>query len=84
VVRGVAYGKGVALDLGSPVPLWQQLADILRAQVQSGEISGRLPSAKTLAQEYEVSHKTSERALHALVDEGLIVAVVGRGFYVNR
>jgi DNA-binding GntR family transcriptional regulator len=28
--------------------------------------------------------KTSERALHALVDEGLLVAVVGKGFYIKR
>ena len=74
----------MALDLDSPVPLWQQLADILRTQVRSGELTGRVPSARSLAQEYEVSHKTSERALHALVDEGLLVAVVGRGFYVQR
>jgi DNA-binding GntR family transcriptional regulator len=74
----------MALDLDSPVPLWQQLADILREGIRSGQYTGRLPSAKTLAQEYEVSHKTSERALHHLVDEGLLVAVVGRGFFIKR
>ena len=42
------------------------------------------PVSESLAQEFEVSHKTSERALHALVDEGLLVAVVGKGFYVKR
>ena len=46
--------------------------------------TGRVPSARSLAQQFEVSHKTSERALHALVDEGLLVAVVGKGFYVKR
>ena len=74
----------MALDLDSPVPLWEQLADILREGIGSGQYTGRLPSAKTLAQEYEVSHKTSERALHYLVDEGLLVAVVGRGFFIKR
>jgi DNA-binding GntR family transcriptional regulator len=74
----------VELDLDSPTPLWEQLANILRKGVKSGEYTGRLPSAKTLAQDYEVSHKTSERALHALVDEGLLVAVVGRGFYIKK
>lgn len=66
----------MALDLDSPVPLWQQLADILREGISSGQYTGRLPSAKTLAQEYEVSHKTSERALHHLVDEGLLAELV--------
>jgi DNA-binding GntR family transcriptional regulator len=42
-----------------------------------------VPRVLSLAQEYVVSHKTSERALHALVDEGLLVAVVGKGFYVK-
>ena len=43
-----------------------------------------MPSAKTLAQEFDVSTRTSERALTALIDEGLLVAVVGRGFFIKR
>jgi len=74
----------VALDLDSPIPLWEQLADALREGIRSGTYTGRIPSARSLAQEFEVSHKTSERALHALVDEGLLVAVVGKGFYIKR
>jgi DNA-binding GntR family transcriptional regulator len=74
----------VGLDLDSPVPLWEQLADILRSRVRSAEYTGRIPSAKTLAQEFEVSTRTSERALTALKDEGLLVAVVGRGFFIKR
>jgi DNA-binding GntR family transcriptional regulator len=70
-----------ALDLGSPVPLWEQLAAILREQIRRGELSGRIPSAKTIAQQYEVSTRTSERSLNALKAEGLVVAVVGKGFY---
>ena len=69
------------LDLGSPVPLWEQLAAILRDQIKRGELSGRIPSAKTLAQQYETSSRTSERALGALKAEGLVVAVIGKGFY---
>ena len=70
-----------ALDLGRPVPLWEQLAAILREQIRRGELSGRIPSAKTIAQQYEVSTRTSERSLNALKAEGLVVAVVGKGFY---
>jgi DNA-binding GntR family transcriptional regulator len=66
------------------VPLWEQLVVILRRQIKSGEMTGRVPSARTLAQQYEVSHRTSERALNALKDEGLVVAVIGKGFYVKR
>ena len=49
-----------------------------------GEYTGRIPSAKTLAQEFDVSTRTSERALTSLKDEGLLVAVVGRGFFIKR
>jgi DNA-binding GntR family transcriptional regulator len=31
-----------------------------------------------------VSHKTSEHALQRLWDEGLVVSVVGKGYYVAR
>ena len=31
-----------------------------------------------------MSHQTSERALTYLKDEGLLVAVVGRGFFIKR
>jgi DNA-binding GntR family transcriptional regulator len=74
----------MTLDQDSPIPLWDQLAEALRKSISSGEYTGRIPSAKSLAQEFEVSHKTSERALHALVDEGLLVAVIGKGFYIKR
>ena len=61
-----------------------QLANILRAKIVSGEITGRVPSGKTLAQEYEISHGSAEHALRILKDEGLIYATVGRGNFVKR
>lgn len=57
---------------------------MLRARIASGEITSRLPSLKTIAQEYEVSHITAEKAVGLLRDEGLIVVVVGRGTYVRK
>ncbi len=66
----------------SPVPLYEQLAAILRAQIKDGKLTGRVPSILTLAQEHGVSHRTSAAALGILKDEGLIVSVRGKGFYV--
>ena len=71
------------IDHDSPVPLHEQLAGILRTMIADGRIIGRVPSILTLAQEYGVSHRTSQRALTALADEGLIVAVRGKGFYIK-
>lgn len=71
----------MALDHAAPRPLYLQLADLLRRQIQSGALSGRLPSLKTLSQEHGISHITAEKALAVLRDEGLVQAVIGKGFY---
>ena len=71
------------IDHDSPVPLHEQLAGTLRTMITDGRITGRVPSILTLAQEYGVSHRTSQRALTALAEEGLIVAVRGKGFYIK-
>jgi GntR family transcriptional regulator len=72
------------IDPDLPVPLYEQLAAVLREKITSGELTGRVPSIVTLAQEHGVSHRTSARALRMLADEGLIVALHGKGFYVRR
>jgi GntR family transcriptional regulator len=72
------------LDHDSPVDLHEQLSNLLREQIKSGQLSGRIPSIKSLAQEYEVSTGTVERSLGTLKDEGLIIARIGRGFFVSR
>lgn len=72
------------VDHDSAEPLYRQVAGMLRARIASGEITSRLPSLKTISQEYEVSHITAEKAVGLLRDEGLIVVVVGRGTYVRK
>jgi DNA-binding GntR family transcriptional regulator len=72
----------VVLNPDLPVPLHEQLSEIVRAKIKAGEYTGRLPSARHLAQEHGVSHRTSEHALRTLKAEGLIVAVQGKGYYV--
>jgi len=72
------------LDDDIPTPLYEQLAAILRAQIESGELAGRIPSIRHLAQEYEVAMGTANKALGMLKDEGLVVMRVGRGGYVAK
>lgn len=64
------------------MPLHEQLAAELRAKIESGELTTRVPSILTLAQEYGVSHKTAQHALETLKGEGVIVSVRGLGYYV--
>ena len=70
------------LDHDSPVPLHQQLAGLLRDQITRGQITGRVPSILSLAQEHGISHRTAAHALTTLRDEGLITSVRGKGYYV--
>jgi GntR family transcriptional regulator len=72
------------LDHDSGEPLYLQLADLLRRQIQRGELTSRVPSVKTLSQDHDVSHVTAEKALAVLRDEGLIRSVIGKGFYVVK
>jgi GntR family transcriptional regulator len=76
----------MTLDFEGVVPLYRQLAGILRAMIDSGEIppGRRLPSKKALIQEYQVSQNTVERALFLLKDEGLIETSMGRGLFVTQ
>jgi GntR family transcriptional regulator len=72
----------VPIDHDSPVPLHEQVAAMLRTQIARGKLTGRVPSILTLAQQHDVSHRTTARALETLRDEGLIVSVRGKGYYV--
>jgi GntR family transcriptional regulator len=70
--------------LDSPTPLYVQLANIIREQIRTGTLTGRVPSLRTLAQDYGVAQVTAVRAIGMLKAEGLIVTVRGKGTYVVR
>lgn len=68
----------------SVVPPWQQIADILRARIGSGEYQpGRkLPSIMVLSGEFGVAPVTARKALTALQREGLVESRTGWGTFV--
>jgi GntR family transcriptional regulator len=76
----------VSIDPEAATPLWRQLADILRAQIESGELSaGRvMPSENTLSQQHGLARGTVVKALDALEREGLVERIQGRGTFVRR
>jgi DNA-binding GntR family transcriptional regulator len=74
----------VTVDHDSAVPLYQQVATILRERIRKGEITSRLPSLKTITEEFGVSHITAEKAMQELKDEGLVETVIGKGTYVKK
>lgn len=66
------------------VPLYYQLASILREHIVSGKyLAGdRLPTEEALARDYDVSRITIRQALGDLEKEGFIKREAGRGTFV--
>lgn len=73
------------VDHMDPTPLYVQLANILRAMIESGELEARapLPSESYLQQEHGVARGTVRSAVRILRDEGLVVTITGRGSFVR-
>ena len=80
----VTHDLPVSIDHEGDVPVYIQLADILRAKIESGELVPRrpVPSKRTLMQDYGVAGGTIDKALGILRAEGLVRTVIGRGIYV--
>jgi len=67
----------------NPVPLYLQLANILREKIQSGEIAegSKLPSETEMVQQYGLSRLTIRDALAVLANEGLVEKHHGKGTF---
>ncbi len=74
----------MSIDKGLEEPPFAQLAAILRAQIEAGELRpGRaLPSLTYLMQHYELSRNTVRRAIGVLAEEGLVRTRPGWGTFV--
>ncbi len=74
-----------ALDNNSPVPLYRQLASIIRDSIECGEYprDSQIPTETVLSQQYGISRITVRKALEELTDECLLVRKQGKGTFVN-
>ena len=72
------------LDDQTSRPLYRQVADELRGQIQRQELmpGGQLPTEARLMDDYGVSRNTIRLALGLLRNEGLVVTGQGRGSFV--
>ncbi len=66
-------------------PVYRQIADAIRQQVEGGELGAgdRLPPIRALAEQLGVNRDTVSLAYESLASEGLLVARVGRGTFVR-
>lgn len=82
-------GRLVAMSpriVESPRPVYQQLADSLRAKITAGQLTPgeQVPTEKALAEEFGASRATVRQGLMVLVNEGLIVPSRPQGYFVRR
>ena len=72
------------VDRDSPVPVWQQVAGDVRRRIKAGELTSTVPGVHRLAQEYGIATATAAKVLRHLVQEDVVVAVVGKGHYIRQ
>ncbi len=72
------------LHLESPVPLYRQMGDILKKEIESQGLApgARLPTEKELAERFKVSLITVRGCISELVREGILIRRQGRGTFV--
>lgn len=70
----------------SPVPLYRQLQDLLRAEIagKARQPGSKLPSEHELCREYGITRPTVRQALEGLVREGLVRKHRGKGAFVTE
>lgn len=75
---------GMAISKRSPIPLYYQLAELIRERIQSGELAAgaQLPSDRELAEQAGISRMTARQAIAYLVREGTLVVKPGIGTFV--
>ena len=74
---------GRVIEFDPTRPKWEQIADILRERIQSGEYEARqLVSEVQLEAEFGVARGTVRKATAALREEGLLVTTQGMGSFV--
>lgn len=73
------------LDFNSSIPLYRQLANIIKEGIEIGEYKpdSQIPTESVLSQKYNISRITVRKALEELTDEGLLVRKQGKGTFVH-
>jgi DNA-binding GntR family transcriptional regulator len=74
------------LDSHTPGYLYEALAKLIAARIESGELAPNtpLPAEGQLARDYGVSLGTARHATRLLRERGLVVTVRSKGTYVAK
>jgi GntR family transcriptional regulator len=74
------------LDRRSPIPVYIQISDAIRARIQNGKLppDSVLPPSEQICEELGITRMTLRQAYNVLAREGLVDAQRGRGTFVRR
>lgn len=80
------YELTINLQPGAKAPLYEQIYEHIKCEIQEGHIrSGeKLPSTRALSRHLEVSRSTVELAYEQLLSEGYVEAEPYRGYFVSQ
>ncbi|MFC5825567.1 GntR family transcriptional regulator [Nonomuraea insulae] len=82
---GFVYTPGV-LDREGPVPIYKQVAELVRDQIERGVLKAGdpVPSEATLEKDYEIARTTARRVARELREQGLAYTIQGEGTFVGQ
>lgn len=68
----------------SDLPIYEQIEEQIKEQILAGkaEENEQLPSIRQLARDLKISVITTTRVYNDLADEGFIISVAGKGYFV--
>ena len=86
-VKPIIHFKGVKLlKPQEPTPLYKQLSDLLRRQIEEGKIKQDhpIPSERSLCEKFKISRITVRQAISEMINEGILYRKQGKGTYVAK
>ena len=72
-------------DLDRRLPLWPQIYEDIRGQIERGELApgDRVPGIHAIMTTYQVTNSTAQKVIKALKRDGLVETWSGSGTYVS-
>ncbi|GLW98005.1 GntR family transcriptional regulator [Microtetraspora sp. NBRC 16547] len=74
------------LDREGPIPVYKQIAEIIRDRIDHGDLTpgDAVPSEAELEAEYGIARMTARRVARELREQGLVYTVQGEGTFVGQ
>jgi len=74
----------IIIKNSSELPIYEQIEEQIKAQILAGKVAEdeQLPSIRQLARDLKISVITTTRVYTDLTNEGFIVSVAGKGYFI--